>query len=204
MYIKLNKQKIDNLINFCKFNFEEDCNNKCNGVLILSKTNHIKQIILDYQTLGIQDYIISHKYDHKLDFLKLVNNKDPKLYMIISFDIDNKFDKKNNFNSFPSIYEFIKCCVYSIYRKVFNHLYINPYDKKYIISLKKKFLFDLINLKKTEKLKMKDFILKLFSTISKIYYSNNNYCLSEDINKYFDISIFDKDINIVYKYYNII
>ena len=27
MYIKLTKQKIDNLINFCKYNFDSDCTN---------------------------------------------------------------------------------------------------------------------------------------------------------------------------------
>tara|TARA_B100001094_G_scaffold221002_1_gene215069 strand:- start:791 stop:1411 length:621 start_codon:yes stop_codon:yes gene_type:complete len=206
MYIKLNKQKIDNLINFCKYNFDADCSNSCNGVIILSKTNHIKQIIIDYQNQGIQDYVIHHKNDHKLDFLKLINNKDPNYHMVISFDISNKFDKKNNFNSYPSIYEFIKCCVYSIYRKVFNHLYINPYGKKYIISLKKHFLFELLGMKKKDKLKMKDFISRLFSIISKIYNNNNhnNYSLSEEIYEYFNINEFDKDINILYKFYNII
>ena len=204
MYIKLTKQKIDNLINFCKYNFDSDFTNSCNGVIILSKTNHLKQIIIDYQTLGIQDYIKQHKHDHRLDFMKLINNKDPNYHMVVSFDINNKFDKNNNFNSFPSIFEFIKCCIYSIYRKVFNHLYINPYSKKYIISLKRKFLFELIEIKKKEKLKMNNFILRLFSMISKIYNNDNSYSLSQDIYEYFDINEFDKDINILYKYYNII
>ena len=40
--------------------------------------------------------------------------------------------------------------------------------------------------------------------ISKIYNNDNNYSLSQDIYEYFDINEFDKDINILYKYYNII
>jgi hypothetical protein len=207
MYIKLTKQKIDNLIQFCKYNFDSDSTNHANGIIILNKTSHIKQMLVDYQIMGIQDYVIHHKNDHKLDFMKMINNKDPYYHMIISFEYDNKLHKYNNFDSCPSIYQFIKICVYSIYRKVFNHLYINSYGIKYIISLKKNFMFELLEIKKKNKFKMKDMVSKLFSLISNKYYQDtktNNYLLSDKIYDYFDIAKFDKDINIVYKYFNII
>ena len=81
--------------------------------------NYIKQIIIDYQSFSATDYIITHKKDHRLDFLKLVKNKNPNHYMVLTFDYSIRND-----NCIPNIYEFIKVCLFSIEKCLIIYLLI--------------------------------------------------------------------------------
>jgi len=199
MYLKLTKERIKHIINFAKNNLIDT--KSCNGIIVLSRQNYIKQIIIDYQSFSATDYVITHKKDHRLDFLKLVKNKDPNHYMVLTFDYSIRND-----NCIPNIYEFIKVCLFSIYRKVFNHLFINCYDKLFVISLKRNFLFELIKIKKQNKLKISEFIIKLFHILTEDYHNNNNDLNSIPNNFYqkFNITQCNNDINILYSNYNIL
>lgn len=213
MYIKISNNHIKHLIDFVKnCNDIKSIHQHINGVLVLSKQCNIKQILIDYQTIGVYDYSKVFKKDKRIELLKLISNKDPHHNFVLTFDIELSYNNKSFIcNNIPNIYQFVKVVIYSIIRQVHNHLYITALDERFIISMKKPFYFKFYNIYIKQKNKNKnitEFMSYIFKEINLLYSEHNitnNYCIPELIKANFNIyNIKNKDINTPYTYYKTI
>lgn len=211
MYIKIQNHHIKYLNDFIRKMIDiQSTHQHVNGVLVLSKQCNIKQILIDYETIGVFDYSKVFKKDKRMKLLELISNNDPYHNFVLTFDIETSYNTKSfKCGNVPNIYQFIKVAIYSIIRQVHNHLYITPLDDRYIISMKKNLYFELYETYKKTKCTMSDFINIIFKKINEIYHTNiidknDIYSIPDEIHKYFNIyHVKNKDINVPYTFYKI-
>ena len=94
------------------------------GIMILSKSQELKQIILDFQSYHI-DELYTSKKDNKVHLSNHIKAADPRTNYTLTFEIENLIKKRENKSEFscfsvPDIFQWIKCIIHSIYRDVYN------------------------------------------------------------------------------------
>jgi hypothetical protein len=179
------------------------------GLLVLSKVNEFKQIIMDFQSYNM-DELFTTKKDKKVHLFKHIRNTDEKNNYALTFEIENMLKKAHDKSEFaclslPDIYQWIKCVIYSLYRNIYNHLIFTASGKIYIISMKKNYYSKLLRRKISEKISLKDMYHLLMKDYIDIFH---NYKLKykvilnipEDFEKYFNIYKFELGEKIMFKY----
>jgi hypothetical protein len=170
------------------------------GLLVLSKVNEFKQIIMDFQSYNM-DELFTTKKDKKVHLFKHIKNMDEKNNYVITFEIENMIKKahdKAEFSCFslPDIFQWIKCVIHSIYRNIYNHLIFTASGKIYIISMKKNYYGKLLRRKISEKISIKDMyhiLMKDYIDIFHNYKVKYKVILNvlDDFEKYFNIYKFE-------------
>ena len=152
-YIKLSQRQINTLKKLPSDLNDSVSNRTISGLMILSKSNEIKQIILDFQVTSLQEFYTSSN-NSNVNLYKHIKDDDPKNNRVLTFEIVNnlKLDKGDAYN-IPSINQWLKCAIHSVYRNIPNHLVITPSDDVYIISIKKTYYYQIYNMKNDKKWK---------------------------------------------------
>ena len=179
------------------------------GLLVLSKVNEFKQIIMDFQSYNM-DELFTTKKDKKVHLFKHIKNNDEKNNYVITFEIENMIKKahdKAEFSCFslPDIFQWIKCVIHSIYRNIHNHLIFTASGKIYIISMKKNYYGKLLRRKISEKISIKDMYHLLMKDYLDIFHNHKiKYKVilnvPDEFEKYFNIYKFESNDKIMFKY----
>ena len=184
--------------------------NNVSGLIILNKSSEFKQIIIDFQSYSMDEFY-TKKNDNRIHLLEHIKNKDIRNHFTFTFEISYILNIKNSDNIFssysiPGIYQWIKCSLHSIYRKIFNHILFTPSEKNYVISMKKTYYYQLLKEKNQKKLKMKDLFHLLMTNYLDIYknYNGSIFSIPDEFNNLFIIKPFDNN-GLLFKYisYNV-
>jgi hypothetical protein len=179
------------------------------GLLVLSKVNEFKQIIMDFQSYNM-DELFTTKKDKKVHLFKHIKNVDEKNNYVITFEIENMLKKsqdKEEYSCFslPDIFQWIKCVIHSLYRNIYNHLIFTASGKIYIISMKKSYYSTLLRRKISEKISIKEMYHLLMKDYLDIFHNHKlKYkvilSIPEEFKKYFTIYKFECQEKIMFKY----
>ena len=179
------------------------------GLLVMSKVNEFKQIIMDFQSYNM-DELFTSKKDKKVHLFKHIKNHDEKNNYVLTFEIENmlkKSQEKPEYSCFslPDIFQWIKCVIHSLYRNIYNHLIFTSSGRVYIISMRKNYYSSLLRKKIGEKLPIKDIYHILMKEYLDIfhYHKVKHKCIltiPEKFYDYFHIYKFERDDSILFKY----
>lgn len=214
VYIKFTKHQLNTLQKLPTNLNTSTTSHNIGGILILSKSQEIKQIVLDFQAYHM-DELFTSKKDKKVHLSEHIKEADPKNNYTLTFEIENVLKKSENkveFSCFsiPDIFQWIKCVIHSLYRNIHNHVVFTGSGKLFIISMKKAYFNNLFRKKITEKIKIKEFYHLLMKDYIDIYHKHKTEHKSllnvpKELVSYFDIKEFSKDdenILIEYKTHN--
>ena len=211
VYIKFSKYQLDTLKNLPQNLNSLTTSHNIGGIMILSKAQEIKQIILDFQSYHI-DELYTNKNDKKVHLLEHIKAAEPRSNYTVTFEIENLIKKKENKSEFscfsvPDIFQWIKCIIYSIYREVYNNIIFTGSGKIFIIAMKRDYYDKILREKLKNKIKIKELYNILMKEFLDIY---NNHKLKyksflnipKKIYNYFIIKEFNKneDNNISFDY----
>ena len=209
IYIKLTNNQIQTLKNLPNNLNDNLCSNSINGLMILTKSNEFKQIIMDFQSSSLEEFF-TKKNGSKISLLKHIRNENPRNNYVLTFEIanilSNSKSKISNY-SIPGINQWIKCSLHAVYRKIFNHILLTPSDKIYCISIKKTYYYHLLEYKQKKNVKMNELLHYLLKSYSDIYhkYNGSELQIPEIFHKYFNIQTFTNNNGIMLEYmsYNV-
>lgn len=203
IYIKLTNNQIQTLKNLPNNLNDSLCCNSICGIIILTKSNEFKQIIMDFQSSSLEEFYTKKKNIHILNHIR---NPDPRNNYVFTFEIINiltniKSSTKLSDYNIPGLNQWIKCAMNALYRKVFTHILFTPSDKIYSISIKKTYYYEIVKYKTENKVKMKDMFHYLFKSLCNLYQSHTDSLKIPDIfNKLFNIKQFNNNQGIMFEY----
>lgn len=204
-YLRLNLNQLNTLKNLpTNLNNILVCNN-ISGIICINKSNEIKHIVLDFESYNMDEFFLSTK-DKKTHLFKHIKNPNQSKYYILSFEIQNIFKKtlEKQLVSFyyPDIYQWIKCVIFSIYRNIFNHLIFSHSNNIYVISMKKRYYYNLYRQKYIYKISIKDIYHKLMQDYLNIFNNNKSTTIPDKFYEYFHIQKFDLKNDMLFNYYS--
>lgn len=204
-YIKLTNNQLVTIKELPN-NLNNKLSSNISGIFLLNKVNDFKQIILDFQHYNTAEFFSSKTSDSiKVHILEHIRNADTRNNSAITFEIAGKATELSIFNGYhlPGLYQFIKCSMYSIYRKVFNHILFTGTDKIYVLSLKKTHYYHLLNQKRSDKIKMKEMFHILMKMYMEIYHNSKDHEIKipEQFSNLFNIQKFGTN-GILFEYIN--
>lgn len=210
VYIKFSKQQLTTLQTLPTNLNTSLTTHNIGGILILSKSQEIKQIILDFQAYHMDELFTSRK-DKKVHLSEHIKSADPKYNYTLTFEIENilkKQEQKVEFSCFsiPDIFQWIKCVIHSIYRQIYNHIIFTGSGKIFIISMKRNYFDKLLREKLKNKIKLKEMYHNLMKQFIDIYYNHKTQHKSllsvpTELYDYFTIKEFNKTSeNILFDY----
>ena len=176
VFIKFSQHQLDTLRELPQNLNSLTTSHNIGGIMILNKTQEIKQIILDFQSYHI-DELYTTKNDNKVHLLKHIKGADPRTNYTLTFEIENLIKKRENKSEFscfsvPDIFQWIKCIIYSIYRDVYNHIVFTGSGKIFIISMKRNYYNKLLRMKLKDKIKIKEMYHILMKKYLDIYHEH--------------------------------
>ena len=109
-------------------------NKNIGGVIIINKKNELKQIIMDFESSSLEEF---YTQKTKVSLFKHIKNEDPINNLVLTYEITNFLNNREEFNTYytPSLFEFIKCVIHSIYRNIFFHIVITSSGNIFVLSI---------------------------------------------------------------------
>jgi hypothetical protein len=212
-FVKIKKRQLDCLKNLPNNLNDTLSNQNISGLLILDKLGQFKQIILDFQITSMEEfYIDTDKNKNRIKLFKHIKNENPRLFRAITFEVINKLNNNANdygvhldSNNIPTIDQWIKCTIHSVFRKIYNHIVITSSDNIYAISIKKTFYYEIYHKKLENKWKIREILHYLIKFYTEIYHSHkgSKFEIPSKFSEYFHIvKCKNNDLLFTYRSFN--
>lgn len=188
-YIKLTNDQINTLKSLPNNLNNKMTNKNIGGIIIVNKKNELKQIIMDFASSSLEEF---YTQKTKVSLFKHIKNEDPVNNLVLTYEITNFLNNKEEFNTYyaPSLFEFIKCVIHSIYRSIFFHIVITSSGNIFVLNMKKKYYNDLKANKIKNKIKIKDMIHSLMKEYSEYFLNRNKLEIPQKIEEKFNCKKF--------------
>tara|TARA_B100001173_G_C15856795_1_gene491212 strand:- start:119 stop:790 length:672 start_codon:yes stop_codon:yes gene_type:complete len=210
VFIKFSQHQLDTLRELPQNLNSLTTSHNIGGIMILNKSQEIKQIILDFQSYHI-DELYTSKKDNKVHLSNHIKGADPRTNYTLTFEIENLIKKRENKSEFscfsvPDIFQWIKCIIHSIYRDVYNHIVFTGSGKLFIISMKRNYYNKILRMKLKDKIKIKEMYHMIMKEYLDIYHEHkikykSFLSVPAKLEELFNVKEFNKnDSNILFDY----